>query len=124
MKIPRLLKAHNIILVNLSKSEIDNRRKEFQKEITGVAISGKIADTMQVSAGINTRVKDGIAITIDDVQGYLPYPQWDNDMENGWTVHAKDDYVIHNGIELAIIGYEEIKPFGKVEFIELVCQRR
>lgn len=123
MKIPALLKSHDIVLVNLSKNEVNNERVNVKISIQGVAISGKIADTMQVSSGINTRIKDGISITIDDVQNYVPYPQWDVDMV-GWTVHAKDDYVIHNGVELAIIGYEEIKPFGKIEFIELVCQRR
>lgn len=121
--IPSYLKSHSIEIINLSKYEIGDCREEHRTELKGVALSGKILNTSQISTGVNVRVSDNILITVDDTADYVPFTFWDEDMK-GWTVHPKDDYIVHNGVEMAIIAFEEMKPFGKIEFVELVCQRK
>ncbi|MEG0409213.1 MAG: hypothetical protein RR623_10105 [Bacilli bacterium] len=129
MKIPTFLKPHSITLVNYQKEEINHEKQSKETLIKNCKVNGIYADASVVTTGaVNLRVKDGITITIDcsDVkEPYIRSEHWDKDLEHiGWTVHVLGDYVLFNGTELAIIGFKEIDPFGKVEFIELTCQRR
>lgn len=129
MKIPSFLKPHSITLVNYQKEEINHEKQSKETLIKNCKVTGTYSDSSVVTTGaVNLRIKDGITITIDcsDVtEQYVYSEQWDKDLKHiGWTVHAFGDYVIFNGAELSIIGFKEIDPFGKVEFIELQCQRR
>ncbi|MEG0403795.1 MAG: hypothetical protein RR571_05385, partial [Anaerorhabdus sp.] len=122
MKIPKFLKPHSITLINYLNEEINYEKQSKETLIENCKVTGIYADASVVTTGaVNLRVKDGITITIDcsDVEeSYIRSDQWDEDLEHiGWTVHVLGDYVLFNGTELAIFGFKEIDPFGKVVFV-------
>lgn len=123
---PSFLRQHTITIINRYKDEYRNEKPIKKTVLNGVKVDVSMADSSIQQNKTNTIIKDTINVTIDDTQhclNYTPFINWDVH-HRGWTVHPIGDTITYNGMDLAIIAFEEIAPFGSVVRIEMKCQRR
>lgn len=123
MIVPSFVKKQSGILFN-ALNEVDRKKVFKETFLPFISIKGSIVNDDQFSKTRNPNIKDTIAITIDinDVEEqYFRYTEYD---QNGWTIHPDEDYLVVNGMELAIVGFNETMIVDKVRFIEITCKRK
>lgn len=122
---PSFLKPHTITIINRYKEEYRNEKPIKKTVLKGVKVDVSMADSSIQQNKTNTIIKDTINVTIEDSPclTYKNFMEWDVS-HKGWTVHPMGDTILYNNMELSIIAFEEIVPFGDVVRIELKCQRR
>ena len=129
MRSPRFLRPHGVTIVNLMP-EIDRVKEEKETILNHVTVRGKHHTKVE---DIDVSNRDGVVVTIDctDVEeDYIPAVLWDEIIKTnpkepikGWTVHDIGDYLIFGSIRYSIVGFKIRAPFGRIEFMELLCQR-